>query len=107
MGSADLPTRLTTPEVLALARYSRATLARRIGAGVMPKPIDRGADGGIFDRDAVLKALGIDQPMTSTPIDRTITADAFVRRRAELAAERRGQTRAAAEIREAEKAKKD
>lgn len=51
--------RLTTPEVCALARYSKSTLWKRIDAGQMPAPIDRGGGGFIFDRDAVLKALGM------------------------------------------------
>ncbi|MBX9575900.1 MAG: hypothetical protein K2X07_09700 [Caulobacteraceae bacterium] len=53
--------------VLALAGYSKGTLRSRQRAGRMPLPIDRGKHGGIYDRDAVLKALGItkevDQPV--------------------------------------------
>ena len=51
--------RIHLPEVLALAKYGRVTLWRRQRAGKMPLPIDRGACGGIYDRDAVLKALGM------------------------------------------------
>lgn len=58
---ANLPPRLDQPEVLRLARYSRATLKARQAAGRMPQPIDRGKRGGIYDRDAVLKALGLAQ----------------------------------------------
>lgn len=55
---ATLPARLTRDEVLALARYGPATLARRVTAGVMPQPVDRGLRGqGIFNRDDVLVAL--------------------------------------------------
>ena len=56
---ADLPPRLHQPQVIALAGYSVATLRKRQAAGRMPKPIDRGPRGGIYDRDAVLKALGM------------------------------------------------
>ena len=59
--------RIHQPEVLALAGYSRATLKARQTAGRMPKPIDRGKHGAIYDRGAVLKALGIahdDAPAT-------------------------------------------
>ena len=45
--------------VLALAGYSRSTLSNRQRDGKMPKPIDRGGSGGIYDRDEVLKALGM------------------------------------------------
>lgn len=51
-----LPMRLTTDDVCRLARYSRATLWRRIKAGQFPAPRDRGRQA-IFDRDAVLQAL--------------------------------------------------
>jgi hypothetical protein len=57
--ATTLPPRLDLPTVLALAGYSRSTLRNRQRAGLMPKPVDRGATGGIFDRDAVLKALKI------------------------------------------------
>lgn len=57
----DLPPRLHQPQVLELAGYSRATLRARRKAKRMPDPIDRGPHGGIYDRDAVLKALGIAQ----------------------------------------------
>ena len=50
--------RLTTPEVCALARYSKSTLWKRIDAGLMPAPIDRGGQGFLFDKTAILKALG-------------------------------------------------
>lgn len=61
----ELPARLSLPEVLALAGYSRSTLRTRQKAGRMPWPIDRGARGGIYQRDAVLNALGLleDKPV--------------------------------------------
>jgi predicted DNA-binding transcriptional regulator AlpA len=51
--------RLTTGEVCALARYTRSTLWKRIDAGHMPKPIDRGGSGFLFDTTAVHTALGM------------------------------------------------
>ena len=50
--------RITSREICELARYTKATLWRRIDAGQMPAPIDRGGDGFLFDRKAVLAALG-------------------------------------------------
>lgn len=81
----ELPARLTTPEVLALTRYSRPTLARRVAEGRMPQPIDRCQSGAIYNRDAVLKALS----MTPEPveeknpwdIDEQALAEAFARKR--------------------------
>jgi predicted DNA-binding transcriptional regulator AlpA len=63
------PPRITTREVCALARYTSATLWRRIDAGHMPRPIDRGGEGFLFDRKAVLTALGmqVDDAKTETP----------------------------------------
>jgi len=57
----DLPPRLTTAEVCALARYGRSTLAREIRQGRMPAPIRTGRPQ-IFLRDAVLQALGLLAP---------------------------------------------
>ena len=53
-----LPSRLYTSEVVRLARYSVTTLWRKRRRGEMPAPIDQGEEA-IFDRDAVLKALGM------------------------------------------------
>lgn len=64
---AALPPRIHLPHVLELAGYGRATLWRRQRQNVMPQAIDRGPYGGIFDRDAVLKALGIVQGDTPQP----------------------------------------
>lgn len=80
----DLPPRLTTPEVLELARYGRAKLRAQRKAGRMPDPIDRGGDGDIYDRDAVFKALGIaqdDKQSTASPwiVDPDVLREAFAR----------------------------
>jgi len=50
--------RLTLHEVCTLAGYSRTTLEKRIKAGKMPAPVDRGRVR-LFDRRAVYKALGM------------------------------------------------
>ncbi|MHB8284808.1 MAG: helix-turn-helix transcriptional regulator [Caulobacteraceae bacterium] len=55
------PARMTTREVCELGRFGSTTLWRRMKAGTMPKPIDRGHES-IFDRNAVLAALGIGAP---------------------------------------------
>lgn len=54
--SAAPPVRLDTAEVCAIARISRATLWRRIAAGRLPAPVDRGRRA-LFDADAVFSAL--------------------------------------------------
>lgn len=78
----DLPPRLQQPQVLALAGYSVSTLRNRIAAGRMPKPVDRGKHGGIYDRDAVLKALGLaqDDNRTDTPDPWDVAPDAINQR---------------------------
>lgn len=60
-----LPARLTTSEVCSLARYGATTLWRERRAGNMPAPIARGRED-IYDRDAVLKALGMIQDENPT-----------------------------------------
>lgn len=77
-----LPPRLALPQVLELAGYKRATLRSRQRAGKMPWPIDRGGRGGIYDRDAVLKALGIaqDASRTDTPDPWDVAPDAINQR---------------------------
>jgi hypothetical protein len=72
-----LPLRIPLPVVLALAGYSRSTLRNRQRAGLMPKPVDRGTSGGIYDRDAVLKALKIVKDDAPEKQDWSISADAF------------------------------
>ena len=55
----NLPPRLTTAEVCALARIAPVTLWRRIKAGVLKlEPCDQGRSA-LFDRQAVLIALGM------------------------------------------------
>ena len=53
--SADVE-RMTSREVMSLARISRATLWRRIGSGMLPAPVDQ-ARQALFLKSAVLKAL--------------------------------------------------
>lgn len=48
--------RLTTAEVMSLARISRATLWRRVSAGRLPYPVDRGRQA-LFLRIEVVAAL--------------------------------------------------
>lgn len=47
--------RLTTTEVLALLRISRATLWRRIGQGRLPRPVDHGRQA-LFCKASVVDA---------------------------------------------------
>lgn len=54
-------TRLTTSEVCALGRFSRATLWRRVAAGTLPAPIDQAREA-IFDRERVMGALAVTRP---------------------------------------------
>ena len=51
--------RLTTHEVMALARISRATLWRRVLAGRLPPPIDQ-ARQSLFLKSAVMLALAVE-----------------------------------------------
>jgi predicted DNA-binding transcriptional regulator AlpA len=60
------PSRFTTTEVCALARLSRATLWRRIAAGRLPAPIDRGREA-LFDADAIAVALCTPAPAQARP----------------------------------------
>ena len=68
----DLPPRLTTTEVCALARISKRTFSKRRHApGAMGlyalKPCDRGSED-LFERDAVLRALGMMQDEQTTTV---------------------------------------
>ena len=74
----NLPLRITTPEVCGLARFSKSTLWKRIDAGQMPAPIDRGGGGFIFDRDAVLKALGVFEASASNGPDWSFDEASFL-----------------------------
>lgn len=58
MQPADIPHRMYTSEVLALARISRATLRDRQRRGAFPRHIDRGKEF-IFSGPEVYRALGI------------------------------------------------
>lgn len=62
---ADLPHRISIRYVLALAGYGRATLMKRVTGGSMPAPLEQGGDGYIFNRNAVLAALGLAVPVQS------------------------------------------
>jgi predicted DNA-binding transcriptional regulator AlpA len=72
--SADI-LRMTTREVCALARYSSSTLWKRIKQGRMPPPVDRGGGGHLFNRRAVLMALGTDA--ADEPAAILVQPDAF------------------------------
>ena len=58
--------RITTSEVCALGRFSRATLWRRVASGALPPPIDQAREA-IFDRDRVMAALAIPRPRWRKP----------------------------------------
>lgn len=82
----DLPARLTTPEVLILARWKIRTFQRRRRTGeFLVKPIDRNADGYIFPRDETLRALGLltDAPAPQAEEEKPrVSVDAIRERRA-------------------------
>ena len=69
-----LPPRLSLAEVLALARYSAATLRRRQKAGRFPLAVEQ----GVFLKKDVLLALGL-SPTIENPDNDTFerAADAF------------------------------
>lgn len=60
------PARLLLSEVVAMSRLSAATLRRRWRTGKFPAPVDRGKQL-LFDRAAVFKHFGLDDPVASTP----------------------------------------
>lgn len=66
--AATLPLRITTTQVLDLAGISQPTLAKRIAAGDMPRSVDKGVEY-LYDRDAVLKALGL----LAAPVQEAVT----------------------------------
>lgn len=77
------PRRYTRSQVLDLAGYSNATLRRRIAAGRMPAPIDRGRED-LFDKDEIDAALkGGSHAQVRDPEGWTVDPDAI--RRAEAA----------------------
>lgn len=63
--------RMTTAEVLALARISRATLWRRIASGRLPAPADQGRQA-LFVKQAVIAALTTD---AAQPRDVTVAIE--------------------------------
>ena len=76
--------RLTTHEVLALARISRATLWRRVASGRLPPPIDFGRQA-LFSRVAVVAALALEATATSRTLETERRLEALRRRRTEKA----------------------
>ena len=63
-----LKTRLTTREVCAAARISRATLWRRVACGRLPGPIDH-ARQALFCAQAVQRALDAPPPPEPSALD--------------------------------------
>lgn len=76
-----LPLRLTTLEVLNIARFSAQTLRRRQKLGRFPKAIP--GERGIYSKEEVFLALGLDSEMSNSSSDKIDeAADAFHRDRA-------------------------
>lgn len=95
MDHSQLPTRLNVKEVCGLAGgtvpISVSTLDRRIRAGALPQPVDR-ARTRLFDKAAVLKALGMDDPeppLGAKPFD----SELYLAARAKLTPNRKGRPR--------------
>ncbi len=64
--TAELPRRLLTSEVCQLARFSVSTFNRRLRSGKLKiEPVDRGSEL-LWDRDAVLHALGMANAMPTS-----------------------------------------
>lgn len=82
----DLPLRLTTSEVCALMRFSARTLARRRreDPAWLPPSAVQGGRQTVFDREAVLKALGMRDDVQATPQQPAVDADAFRQARARM-----------------------
>lgn len=72
--------RMTTTEVLALARISRATLWRRVASGRLPRPIDHGRQS-LFARVAVIAALTKEPAPVSHTLETERRLTALRRRR--------------------------
>ena len=64
----DAPARLTTGEVCQIARFSRATLWRRVAAGRLPEPIDH-ARQALFCAKDVMSALRQGKSAKATALD--------------------------------------
>src|SRR5262245_6822615 len=98
---SSLPLRMTRDEACAFARFSPATLARKRAAdpGWLPASPVQGGRQTIFDRDAVLKALGVpsaDAPaLAAQPVTDIEALDAFRRARLKEALRRGGRNSAA------------
>ena len=73
-----LPSLLTRDEVCHVARCGRGKLAAEIVAGRMPSPVRRGRQS-LFNRDAVLTALGIIGPPTAAEQLPPATLEAIAR----------------------------
>jgi hypothetical protein len=70
---SKLPLRLTSAEVCQIARRSRTWLAAEVKAKRFPEPADYGRPN-IYNRDAVLKALGLNTPLPD-PADAWVMTD--------------------------------
>ena len=66
--------RITTAEVCALARISRATMWRRVRAGALPRPIDYGREA-LFDQGQVVAALAVPQLRWRAPSASTLASE--------------------------------
>ena len=73
------PTRMTTAEVCARARISRASLWRRVADGRLPAPIDH-ARQALFCSAAVERSLSLHAAPEPSALDRAI-AEKIARRR--------------------------
>ena len=71
--TSDVSRRLTTAEVLRLARISRTTLWRRINSRLLPPPIDQ-ARSSLFDEQAILTALARPRAARSTDVPINVAA---------------------------------
>ena len=88
----ELPPRLTTSEVLTLARISAATFRRRRRAGVYQlSPCDRGTED-LWKRDDVLRALGMktDDETTQQPARQVVDPEAIRAARSRQVRQRAG-----------------
>lgn len=82
----SLPLRMTTTEVIGLARISPATFRRRRASGQYNlAPVDRGAED-LYRREDVLRALGmIEEPVVGAPAVPRPVVDAVAIRAARAA----------------------
>ena len=64
----EVRTRLTTSEVCRIARFSRATLWRRVASGRLPKPIDHAREA-LFCAKAIKSALEERWPIEPQALD--------------------------------------